>query len=55
MGETIGFTVLGIMGRPMAAKLLRSRGQGGDHSALLSLVEDLAEHRIGESILTATA
>jgi 2-hydroxy-3-oxopropionate reductase len=36
-------------------RTLRARGQGGDdHSALLSLVEDLAQHRIGESTL-ATA
>jgi|SRR5579872_1828158 len=31
-------------------RTLQARGQGGDdHSALLSLVEDLARHRIGES------
>ena len=36
-------------------RTLRARGQGGDdHSALLSLVEDLAHHRIGEPTLTLT-
>jgi 2-hydroxy-3-oxopropionate reductase len=36
-------------------RTLRARGQGGDdHSALLSLVEDLAQHRIGEPTLTLT-
>jgi hypothetical protein len=36
-------------------RTLRARGQGGDdHSALLSLVEDLAHHRIGERTLTLT-
>lgn len=35
-------------------RTLRARGQGGDdHSALLSLVEDLAQHPIGDQPLTA--
>jgi 2-hydroxy-3-oxopropionate reductase len=37
-------------------RTLQARGQGGeDHSALLSLVEDLAQHTIGETALVATA
>jgi 2-hydroxy-3-oxopropionate reductase len=36
-------------------RTLRARGQGGDdHSALLSLAEDLAQHRIGEPTVTLT-
>lgn len=38
-----------------ALRTLRARGQGGDdHSALLSLVEDLAQHRIGKPNLALT-
>jgi 2-hydroxy-3-oxopropionate reductase len=37
-------------------RTLRARGRGGDdHSALLSLVEDLAQHRIGEAVLVGAA
>jgi 2-hydroxy-3-oxopropionate reductase len=37
-------------------RTLRARGQGGDdHSALLSLVEDLAQHRISPRPLTESA
>jgi 2-hydroxy-3-oxopropionate reductase len=36
-------------------RTLRARGQGGDdHSALLSLAEELAQHRIAEPTLTLT-
>jgi 2-hydroxy-3-oxopropionate reductase len=37
-------------------RTLRARGQGGDdHSALLSLIENLAGHRVGETTPVATA